>query len=298
MSDPIATIIEAFQTHPIVAVGEGPHGNLQGHAFRLALIRDARFAASVQNVVVESGNALYQALMDRFTSGEDVPSSLLRAVWQNTTQNSPVWDRPIYEELFREVRARNRDLPEERRLRVLLGDPPVDWTKVLAGGEELGPFVRSRDRHAAAVLSREVLARGQRALVIYGDAHLSRTPGGESLVSRLAEQAPGTVFTIVSATTPATFELLTTLAPESTSWPVPSLTTIRGTVLDTRQFAYYDAVLYLGAPSRLTFSELSAALCQDSAYVAMRVTRMRLLLAPGVAPPEQQMEQACSRSRP
>ena len=133
MSDPIATIIEAFQTHPIVAVGEGPHGNLQGHAFRLALIRDARFAASVQNVVVESGNALYQALMDRFTSGEDVPSSLLRAVWQDTTQNSPVWDRPIYEELFREIRARNRDLPEERRLRVLLGDPPVDWTKVLAG---------------------------------------------------------------------------------------------------------------------------------------------------------------------
>src|SRR5205814_9134955 len=33
----VAAILQAFQTHPIVALGEGPHGNEQGHAFGLAL---------------------------------------------------------------------------------------------------------------------------------------------------------------------------------------------------------------------------------------------------------------------
>ena len=34
--EPIAAILEAFQSHAIVALGEGPHGS-EGHAFRLAL---------------------------------------------------------------------------------------------------------------------------------------------------------------------------------------------------------------------------------------------------------------------
>ena len=40
--DPISTIIDAFASYPVVALGEGAHGNVQGHAFRLALFDDAR----------------------------------------------------------------------------------------------------------------------------------------------------------------------------------------------------------------------------------------------------------------
>jgi erythromycin esterase-like protein len=58
--DPISAIIDAFAMHPVVALGEGPHGNEQGHAFRLALIRDPRFAARVNDIVIESGSARYQ----------------------------------------------------------------------------------------------------------------------------------------------------------------------------------------------------------------------------------------------
>jgi erythromycin esterase-like protein len=53
--DPIVRILDAFQTHPLVALGEGGHGNEQTHRFRLALIRDPRFAATVNDIVVESG---------------------------------------------------------------------------------------------------------------------------------------------------------------------------------------------------------------------------------------------------
>jgi erythromycin esterase-like protein len=124
--EPIAAILDAFQTHPIVALGEGPHGNEQGHAFRLALIRDPRFAATVTDIVVEFGSARYQALMDRFVNGADVPDSALKHAWQDTTVTTSVWDRPIYEEFFRVVRTVNAGLPAGRKLRVLLGDAPID----------------------------------------------------------------------------------------------------------------------------------------------------------------------------
>ena len=128
--DPIAAILEAFRSHPIVALGEGNHNNEQGYAFRLSLIRDPRFAATVNDIVVEAGNSRYQDVMDRFVHGEDVPYEVLRHVWQDTTQPNPVWDVPIYEEFYRAVKKLNSTLPRERQLRVLLGDPPIDWSTV------------------------------------------------------------------------------------------------------------------------------------------------------------------------
>src|SRR5215469_3718819 len=125
--DPISTIIDAFRTHAIVALSEGLHNNEQGYAFRLALIRDPRFAMVANDIVVESGSSKYQDVMDRFVRGESVPDLVLRRAWQDTTVPDPVWDVPMYEEFFRAVRDVNRSLPRERQLRVLLGDPPFDW---------------------------------------------------------------------------------------------------------------------------------------------------------------------------
>jgi hypothetical protein len=79
-----------------------------------------------------------------------------------------------------------------------------------------------------------------------------------------------------------------------TSWPVPSLTLVRGTRLGTIAFKYYagmetnpptlmqdqfDAILYLGPPAGITFSELPKSLCADADYTRMRLAR--LALAPG-----------------
>ena len=74
-------------------------------------------------------NARYQTVMDRFVAGEDVADVDLRRVWQDTTAATTIWDVPIYEEFFRAVRAVNATLRPERRLRVLLGDPPIDWNE-------------------------------------------------------------------------------------------------------------------------------------------------------------------------
>ena len=87
-------VLNAFRTHRLVALDEGDHNNLQGYAFRMALIHHPAFAGLVNDIVVEAGNSLYQDVMDKFVAGEDVPYDALRRVWQDTTQPHTVWDKP------------------------------------------------------------------------------------------------------------------------------------------------------------------------------------------------------------
>ena len=93
--DPIQGIVDAFRTHTVVALGEGAHGDNQSAAFRLALIRDPRFTNIVNDIVVESGSARYQLLMDRYIDGEDVPPLELRRAWQDSTMPNTIWETII-----------------------------------------------------------------------------------------------------------------------------------------------------------------------------------------------------------
>src|SRR4030095_1624057 len=66
----------------------------------------------------------------------------------------------------------NASLHPARQLRVLLGDPPIDWDAVKSL-EDIRKF-EQRDRYPAEIIQREVLAKQRRALIIYGDTHLIR----------------------------------------------------------------------------------------------------------------------------
>lgn len=317
--EPVTAILEAFERHALVALGEGRHGNEQGHAFRLALVRDPRFAARVNDIVVEMGNARYQDVMDRFVAGEAVSPTVLRQVWQNTTQPHDGPDRPIYEAFYRAVRAVNAALPKDRQLRVLLGDPPIDWNSPTAK-QDRGKWMAMRDSFPAELVEREVLARRRRALIIYGDGHLQRQqiasnyemshPLAQTLVSLIERRHPR----VFSIKTEAVLDLRT-LQPDVARWPIPSLALTAGTVLGAADYAIYaagapprvaivdgtmvpvpreqwrvwpmerqfDAVLYLGPPSSITYSELAPALCADPGYMAMRLGRLAEAGPPGEA---------------
>jgi len=302
--EPIEAVLDAFRSHAVVALAEGAHGNLQGHDFRLSLIRDSRFAATVNDIVVEFGNARYQGLMDRFIRGDDVADESLRQVWQNTTQPQPAWDAPIYEEFFRAVRAVNGSLSRDRQLRVVLGDPPIDW-EVVRSAEDLRQW-EGRGRHAAEIIRREVLDKQRRALIIYGDGHLFRVPMIETIVSLLEKSGATRVFTIASPISMPAAANLQALQDDIPSWRVPSLSILRGTVLGAAPFAFYypppkmirdgkpveaplpdqwrslrledqfDALLYLGPPSGIKMAQMSPALCFDPKYMDMRLRRMTL----------------------
>jgi hypothetical protein len=262
-ADAIATIVNAFQTHRVVALEE-PHGDARAHAFRVSLVRDPRFARVASDILVEFGNSRFQDTIDRFVDGAAVAHDNLKKVWQNTTQSHAIWDRPIYEDFFRVVRAVNAGLPKERRLRVLLGDPPIDWDAIHST-DDLKKAPRDRGRHPQGVLEKEVLAKGRRALVIYGALHLLRQNlAGANLIERV--ETSGTPVFIVAS---ASFEAM---GIDPASLPVPSVTLTAGTNLSSQ----LDAVLYLGPSSGRTTSRLTRALCADAAYREMRSRRMAL----------------------
>jgi len=318
--DPIEGILDAFNSHSIVALGE-PHGNEQAAAFRVALIRHARSAEIVNDIVVESGNARYQDVIDRFTRGDAIDEATLRKVWQNTTQPHTVWDVPIYEQFFREVRAVNLTLPTPKRLRVLLGDPPIDWDSIDRGDVSKAVAPDDRTRYPAEVIRREVIAKNRRALVVYGGMHLRRRNVNNDTIVALLEKAGIRVFTVWTDTDGH----LERLEPGIASWPRPSLAPIQGTILGAVAFDTYissgtvtiqngqvvapnaiawrqlpmqqqfDAVLYLGPLSSMTQSKLSPALCSDAQYIATRMARMaNLPVPPGEPGAVDQLKQYCA----
>ncbi len=297
--EPVGAILDAFRTHALVALGD-EHGSEQGSAFRLNLIRDVRFASVVNDIVVEFGNARYQGLMDRFVRGEDVRDEDLRRVWQDTTQVEYEWDLPIYEAFFRAVRQVNTSLPRERQLRVLLGDPPIEWENVHTREDLLKWLDIGRDAHAVTVIRREVLDKGRRALLIYGGGHLLRKNAvigaaderGGGLVAQLEQDGITSVFTVI----PETRRDLKSIQPDVASWPTPSLAMLRGTQLGAANYTFspqqrrvnmeeqFDAILYLGPPASTSVSRLSPALCSQPGYLEMRLSRLSLIGPPANAP--------------
>lgn len=265
--DAVTTIINVFQTHAVVALDDD-HGDERCHAFRMALIHDLRFSQIVNDILVEFGNSRYQDTIDRFVAGGDVRDEDLRKVWQDTTMAHGVWDAPIYEDFFRGVRAINRTLPQSRRLRVLLGDPPIDWGAVHTQ-EDWRNTPGDRSRHPADVLQRESLAKGRRALVIYGALHLMRhNMRGPNLIEWVEKRAGIIAFVIISYPI-ASVEAIG-VNPASLTPPAAVLTT--GSSLENQ----LDAVLYLGPASGRKTSHLTRELCADAGYREMRTRRMML----------------------
>jgi hypothetical protein len=127
--EPISAILDAFRSHAVVATCDA-HGNQQIHDFLLSLVRDGRLAGTVIDIIIEAANARSQELVDRFVRGEDVPVDALRPVWQESTQVQLAVDPPLYTEILPAIPTINASLGSDRKLRVLLGDPPIDWAEV------------------------------------------------------------------------------------------------------------------------------------------------------------------------
>ena len=158
----------------------------------------------------------------------------------------------ITEAFFRAVREVNASLPPERRLRVLLGGPPIDWDAV-ESREDHQKWIELRDTHAATLIRREVIEKGRRALVVYGSMHLQRRnlfsnyelvedPNLHTLVQQLEREGGARVFTVWPTAWPTAGVDLQEAQPDVASWRAPSLAPVRGTVLGAADFsAFYPA---------------------------------------------------------
>jgi hypothetical protein len=307
-ANPITAVLDAFRTHDIVTLSD-PHGNVQVQAFLLSLIRDGRFPLAVNDIVIETASARYQDAIDRFVRGDDVPYDVLRKAWEDHAVANSIGMQA--QEMMRAVRTINAALSDGEKLRIIAGDPPIDWDNITSP-QDHRHWIELRDSYPADTIRRQVLDRGRHALVIYGQGHLQRrqiasnydmsTWQSQTVVSLLEHDSSARIFNI--------WTLLErdVVVPEAASWPVPTLVAVQGTTLGARDFGTYsrglgsetrfavrsgqlvplspaewkmmrmedefNALLYLGPPSSMTNTTIPAALCHDSQYVNTRLQRL------------------------
>jgi hypothetical protein len=269
--DATTALLAACDRHALVGLSDA-HWLQQEHDLLDGLIRHPDFLTTVDAVVVEFGNARYQGVIDRYLAGDTVPRAELVRVWRDTTQLM-AWDSPVYERFFTTVREVNGGRPAGERLRVLLGDPPIDWAQIRSGAdyERFREAWGGRAPHFAAVVLAEVLARGRKALLVAGSFHLIRLPNVANEAARIDAGDPGALFTVAVhlEVGDRTAEVEAALA----AGPVPSLSLLAGTWLGTLPGAEgamaeeFDAYLYLGPCTALTIAPAEVATYQDEAYL-------------------------------
>ena len=169
--DATKAIVHAFKTYDIVMLGEF-HGNKQLYEWLRQLVATPAFADRVDDIVMEFGNSLYQKSVDEYVSGKDVPFEKVERAWRNTVGGIGP-PSPVLEWLYRAVRETNMKRPGKHQMRVLCGDPYIDWNKVETM-KDVNPYLAHRDDWYAQVAKDEVLARHHRALLIMGSMHFLR----------------------------------------------------------------------------------------------------------------------------
>jgi hypothetical protein len=220
--------------------------------------------------------------------------------------------------VYRAVREVNATLAPERRMRVLLADPPIDWENV-HGPADYRKWVEQRDSFPAELIRSEVFARGRRALVFFGGGHLQRRQQLTNYV--MDDPIAQTVISLVELAGIRTFVVRHGTEKEGLAgWPVPSLAILKGTALGAapepslgdaaplggqrvaikngtfvpiprEQWISIpfeeqaDALVYLGPASARSEMPLPREICADAKYVQVRLERMAVS---GLPPSEPQ----------
>jgi hypothetical protein len=226
--DPIEGIVKLFDTYRIVMLGE-IHDCQQQHELLRKLVATPGFSQRVNDIVMEFGNARYQDAVDRYIGGEDVPMRDVQGAWQDTVGViGPVG--PVYQEFYAAVRRVNKGLPKQQRMRVLLGDPPIDWNKVNSP-EDLALFLPFREQFYASVVRHHVLAKKRKALLIIGSGHLRRNvriAGPGFIESELLSTAVKPYIIMPGSNMVRGYD---DLDPRFDQWPAPWLMQLKGSWL-------------------------------------------------------------------
>jgi hypothetical protein len=176
-------ILHQFERADLVALGIW-HDSAADTQRRDRIVRHPAFRRDIHNIVVEWANPQYQKSIDRYLAGGDVDDADLARAWGTTTQGTNI-QCDSCRAFFRQMRLMN------------LRSHPAEQVRVIAAD---GPPHRLRDRDAAAaeVIAREVLQKGEKALVIYGAGHIWREAPMPNLITLLDRQYPGRTYTVVS----------------------------------------------------------------------------------------------------
>jgi len=236
-SPAIAEIAKQFDNHPLIMIGE-LHRSREIHAFLQQMLRDPAFICIVDDIVVEFGNSRLQYLADAYVSGGDVTETQLQSLWRETAVPL-TWNSPVYRQFYETVRDINQEHLCTHSIRIVLADPPLDWSKIKTE-KDYEPFT-DRDGSYADVVEREVLSRHHRALLVAGELHAMKQlpkdyqsePKDPSVAQRIERKHPGALFSIVSVPLPNAAKALN-------MGPAPSFRVVRGSALEQANFQLTD----------------------------------------------------------
>lgn len=302
----MSSVLNAFTRYEVVGIDAG-HDQKEIDDFILDLIRQPSFPTRVNDIAVECGNSLYQAVLDRYINGEQVPYSEVQKVWRNTTQLM-CGQSAFYEQLFPLVRAINQALPAQQRIRVLAADPPVDWS-LIHNKKDFSSFT-DRDGSIASVMEKEVLSKHRKALMLFGIFHLLHASGPDEgdAVTLYEKRYPQSTF-VISGLGYFGTDIKDEAVISFSKWPNPYLIS-SGTTLGSLKLDSFlptpistddhcdvidpfkarpnlvvsdllDAFLYLG-PQTLHLKEvIPADVALDVAYTSELIRRNTLIGLPG-----------------
>jgi len=172
----------------------------------------------------------------------------------------------LYRQFYETIREVNRNRVCPRPVRIVLGDGPLDWSRIKTASD-FAPW-GDRDSAIAATIEREVLAKHHRAFVLTGLAHAVKhgAPDGPSTAELIERRHPGAVFSIVPLRTAADAESVHMGPPPSLAW-------IQGSGFEQADFRLVwkgeperkwpplgevaDALLYVGAQQTLVYPDPS-----------------------------------------
>jgi hypothetical protein len=275
--DATQAMIQAISSHQIVMFGE-THGNKQEYEWLCRLVKTPAFADRVDDIVVEFGSSLYQKTVDRYIAGENIPQTQIEKAWRNVIGAvGPV--SPVYGWFYRAVRDSNLERHDGHKIRLLLGDPYVDWSKI-NNAEDLGPYLGHREQWYAEVVKEDVLAHHHRALLIMGAGHFVRR-NGPGLVETVIRAAGVRPYLVVFGTNAV--GRYDDLDHRFDTWPLPAIVPLSGNwvgelpanpVLTGGEVApnsqkmadVADAMLYVGSRDTLTQVFVPRSELVDTAY--------------------------------
>lgn len=298
----IPAILAAFDKYEVVGMSEA-HRVKDEDDFILTLIRMPAFSQKVNDIVVECGNSLYQPILDRYIAGENVPFADVEKVWRNTTQ--PMCDASEFFQIFYPlVRAINQKLPQERRLRVLAGDPPIDWDQVKSIKDFDASDTDARNQSIAKVMEKEVLSKHRRALMLFGIFHLLHE-SATNAVGLYEKNYPNSTFVIGDLEGLENLDSPFLSSSPLSNWLIPSLALSKGTWLGALPLSHFfggpeirtdkscvatyfypegkpieklvDALLYLGPPSLALREQTPAEIVSDPDLTAELNRRATLI---------------------
>lgn len=216
-------IIQTFQNCNIIGLGEGGHHLENSHHFFQKMFDNKKIQEIINIVIVEFANTDYQDILDRYILGEEVPINELRKVWRESTQSvGRFGEATIYFELLEKIRTVNLSLSENNKIRVLGGDPPIDW-KAVNSLEDYNKSNSQRDIYPAELAIEYGINRSMKVLVIYAEYHITKiidktASGHPSITTYVNDRYPGAM-KVIAVLDPQEFQL----EEQTKNWPLYSI---------------------------------------------------------------------------